>query len=57
MATKDLYERLCDFFGLQMGEVPDRENLLTAFRYTLTEENLIFYFLLPIFGGKSVKIN
>lgn len=50
MVDKNLYERLCDFFGLQMGEVPDRENLLTAFRHTLTEDNLSFYFLLPIFG-------
>ncbi len=53
MANKDLFERLCDFFGLQMGEVPDRENLLTAFRHTLTEENLLFYFLVPMFGEIS----
>jgi len=53
MPGKDLYERLCDFFGLQMGEVPDRENLLTAFQYTLSEDDLLFFFLLPMFGEIS----
>ncbi len=53
MGEKNLYERLCDFFGLQMGEVPDRENLVTAFQHTLSEDNLTFYFLLPIFGKIS----
>lgn len=55
MPAKDLYERLCNYFGLQMGEVPDRENLLTAFKYTLSEDDLSFYFLLPMFGEISQK--
>ena len=50
MAKKDVYERLCDSFALQMGPVPDRENLITAFRFTLPEETVRFYFLLPLFG-------
>lgn len=50
MAGKDLYERLCDSYGLQMGEVQDRENLLTALKQTLTPEALTVYFCIPIFG-------
>jgi Pyruvate/2-oxoacid:ferredoxin oxidoreductase delta subunit len=50
MAKKDAYERLCDYFSLQLGEVPDRNNLMTAFKQTVTEETVNFYFLLPLFG-------
>ena len=44
MAKKDVYERLCDYFSLQLGEVPDRNNLMTAFKQTVTEKS-IFTFL------------
>lgn len=53
MPSKDVYEKLCDYFGLQMGPVPDRDNLITAFKHTLSEETLEFYFLLPLFGEIS----
>jgi ferredoxin len=51
MPKKDVYEKLVNSFELQLGPVPDRENLITAFRQTLPAETIMFYFLLPIFGG------
>jgi len=50
MSKKDVYERLCDSFSQQMGPVPDRDNLVTAFKQTLPEDAVQFYFLLPLFG-------
>lgn len=53
MTKKDVYQKLCDSFGLQMGPVPDQDNLVTAFRQTLPESTVNFYFLLPLFGEIS----
>ncbi|MDW7755962.1 MAG: 4Fe-4S binding protein [Brevefilum sp.] len=53
MPGKDVYEKLCDYFGLQTGPVPDRDNLIAAFKHTLPEDTLNFYFLLPLFGEIS----
>jgi len=53
MAKKDVYERMCDFFGLQIGEVPDRDNLIRAFKQSLPLETATFYFLFPMFGEIS----
>ncbi len=51
MTAKSVYEKVCDHFGIQTGSIPDRENLVTALKQTLNEEEVKFYLLTPIFGS------
>jgi ferredoxin len=51
VAEEDVYEKICDFFGFQTGAVADPDNLITAFKQTLTVQDALFYLLVPVFGA------
>jgi len=50
MATKDLYENLVRYYEFQIGNLPRREEFLTALRDTFSEEDLKIFFQLPYLG-------
>jgi Fe-S-cluster-containing hydrogenase component 2 len=50
MATKDLYENLVRYYEFQIGNLPRREEFLTALRDTFSEEDLRIFFQLPYLG-------
>ena len=50
MATKDLYEDLVRYYEFQIGNLPRREEFLTALRDAFSEEDLNIFFQLPYFG-------
>jgi ferredoxin len=55
MPPKDLYDRMCDFFGIQTGPVPDPENLKIALKQIVSERDLELYFLMPLFNEITLE--
>ncbi len=55
IVKKDSYEKICDFFGLQTGPVPDKNNLISALKQSISESAAEIYLLTPMFGEISME--
>lgn len=51
MAEKDYYERLCKFYEIMVGTIPDRDSFKRTLKQTVTEEDLEVFFMLPMSGN------
>jgi len=53
MARTDSYEKLCRFYEIMVGRIPDRDQFKEALRRTVAEADLDIFFELPLSGNIS----
>ncbi|MCP4761900.1 MAG: hypothetical protein GY870_08960, partial [archaeon] len=51
MVKKDNYERLCKFYEVMVGTLPDRDDFKEALKKTVTNEDLEVFFKIPMTGN------